>query len=191
VAWLQVKGKRQAVMKLFTLILLLSLACPCWAQPGDGQGRLQGNVSKNDVGGLSPDDQKLWQPKQGSAKSTSLNAAAAQENHGEVAVGVIGYTFDDSSGKILTIYPGSDLIKKGVRIGDYIVSVDGHPYNPNNPRAEPELEIPPPGTIVHLVLRRNGRLFNADVERRDSRFFTGNPSSDGYFEWAASQTRRW
>src|SRR5258708_4587749 len=48
-------------------------------------------------------------------------------NHGEISIGVIGCKLDCLTGKIVVIYPQSDLANLGIHAGDSFLAISGQP----------------------------------------------------------------
>jgi len=108
-------------------------------------------------------------------------------NHGEIPVGVLG-TYTDYYGKILDIYPGSDLIRAGIKPGDTVVSQNGHTFKSIKEYQDDCRGLP--GSWMELEVERNGVRRTYQVMRKDARLFTSR-DPDGYFKWCVEQIKRW
>jgi len=73
-------------------------------------------------------------------------------------------TPDGVVANIMTVLPGSPAAASGLKPGDSITAIDGHPptEDPNDP-----IFNQPPGTVLHLTVRRNNSLKALDVTLRD------------------------
>ena len=166
-------------------VLIMTLFCclPVAAQS------LQGDVEKSSATG----DNTLVNP--GDFNNPVLFQLQPRQNHGEAPVGVLGAAMEAQgnldSGTILTVYPDSDLVRFGIQSGDRLICVDGHPY-PMPIRMSQDLCRGVPGTYMTMEILHAGRILCLQIKRTDARLHARyDYSSDHYFQWCASQTRRW
>lgn len=167
-----------------TALTIMLLVCfPVGAQP------LQEKVEKNAVSG----DTNLVNP--GDYNDRAIFQLQPGQNHGEAPIGVLGVQWemqgDVTGGLIMTVYPDSDLVRFGIQAGDRLISVDGHRY-PMPFRESQDLCRGVPGTYMTMEIQHAGQILCLQVKRTDARLHARYDNSpDHYFQWCASQTRRW
>jgi hypothetical protein len=112
-----------------------------------------------------------------------LQTQQPQENHGIESLGCLGIHYELADGRIDIVYPESDLNRFGVRSGDYIEAINGHPYNSATFQDEC---VGAPGSQVELVISRVGRIV---ISRVDSRRLAYHP--EPFFRNLASRSFQW
>ncbi len=77
-----------------------------------------------------------------------------------------GLLFDpvDGTDQVMTVLPGSPAERAGLKPGDRITSINGHPPadDPNDP-----VFLQPVGTVLHLKVLRDGRSSNYEIRLAD------------------------
>lgn len=124
---------------------------------------------------------------EGQVEETSVTKVRLEENHGEVAVGVLGAYTTESDGSITKILPGSDLTRLGIGIGDKILTIDGKAYT--NTEAFRNACRGLPGSTMVVIVERNGKTRPYLVKRTDARLYVND--SDAYYKWCVDQIKRW
>jgi PDZ domain len=124
---------------------------------------------------------------------TALRVELPPVNHGQSPVGVVGMEntmpMFTRNIKIRTVFPGSDLNTYAIHPGDIILAING--IHPNSLREMRDLTRGQPGTTFNLTVVHNGAIETVPIVRKDSRMFVQYDHYDGYFKWAAAQTRYW
>ena len=88
--------------------------------------------------------------------------------------GLIGCTYNQSSGQLTYIYPDSDLNNYQIKAGDYIVGIEKELYRPC---LMTNVVIYPSGYILNLVIRTSGgKIRTIPVKLIDYRKFTSGDS---------------
>ena len=92
-----------------------------------------------------------------------------EKNHSWATVEVFnraGLILDPADGvdNVMTVLPGSPGEASGLKRGDMITGINGHPPadDPNDP-----IFNQPVGTVLHLTVRRDGTTHTYDVTLRD------------------------
>lgn len=124
----------------------------------------------------------------GQIQETSVSKVLLEENHGEIAVGVLGAYTADSDGTITKILPGSDLIRLGIKVGDRIKKINGtvfanHIQFRNACRGLPN-------TTMILTIEHRGSIKTYEVKRTDARLYA-KENEDDYYSWCVKQIKRW
>ena len=121
----------------------------------------------------------------------SQSRLRVEANHGEMPVGVLGVLMGDMQRHqpvfVKVIFPFSDAANS-CRVGDIILSVDGH--SADNAYVSRELIRGRPGQIRRLTIARNGSVFDVYVKLTDNRLFI-NYDYDGYYHWCNGLIKRW
>jgi hypothetical protein len=90
--------------------------------------------------------------------------------HGQVNLGVIGFTVDSNTGVIQRILPGSDLLNYGIEAGDRILAFGNHPsWIPGEALVHESIGMP--GSSFRLIVLHDGQVCNLHVKRTDAHVF--------------------
>jgi hypothetical protein len=187
------------LLRAFLALNLLLL----WAVPTPAE-TLQGQVSRST--GLDSDSRDVHP---GKAAQEQLNSEGAntedeqrrlfhlrlprlsgEANHGELPVGVLGCEilttlFNSHNGVIVRIYPGSDLTRFGIHVGDRIIGYQGHRFIRNQFSEDCRGT---PGTTIDLLIMHDGQEMEIQAVRKDARLFA---RYENYYRKCAEQTKYW
>jgi hypothetical protein len=165
-----------------SLIVLAMLLLTAQARAAD---TLMGEIAK-DGGGL-----RLSRSEMISTPETASIDIGGQTAHGELPVGVLGAEISMMDGTIQQIFPGSDLGRMGVTIGDRIITINGHHWTNRSIYDDCRGD---PGTYIDMMIIHQSRPFNIQVMRTDCRQFLNYDYfgiRPGYYHWCAARTQRW
>jgi len=124
----------------------------------------------------------------GQIQETAVTKVQIEENHGEMAVGVLGAYTEDNDGTITKILPGSDLIRLGIKPGDKIKKINGVFYaDPNKFRDACRGLL---GSTMIVTIEHQGIIKPYVVKRTDARLYATD-NEDGYYRWCVDQIKRW
>jgi hypothetical protein len=183
-------------MKLLTVILLFLLV-PVLAHAETLEGEVSRSSSKEGASQQSGTVDEELLKGQNSESDTQQSpidlhatSLSGQVEGGELPIGVLGcetlFTlFNSHSGIILKIFPGSDLLRLGIRPGDRIIGIDGHRIARKNFSRECRGT---PGTTINLLIERGGQEIEVQAVRKDARIFG---AYSHYFRKWAGQTKYW
>lgn len=150
------------------------------AQQSDANDRAQGSLQSEGASSGSQQSQFDFQSQR----------LSGQAEHGELPIGVLGCRilcslFGARSALILKIYPGSDLVRVGVKPGDKIIGINGHRFVRKSFTSECRGS---PGTAIDLTIERQGQELEVEVIRKDARIFA---AYERYFQKWADRTKYW
>ncbi len=105
-------------------------------------------------------------------------------------MGVVGI-YVDNHGKqavISIVFPNGSAEQAGLRAGDILLSIDGHPLDQDTDSSEAGLLIRgEPGTTVHLQVQRAGQVLEYNLVRKEQQFVSSQmlPGGIGYISLTA------
>ncbi|PWU02037.1 MAG: hypothetical protein C5B53_02170 [Candidatus Melainabacteria bacterium] len=177
------------MMQIF-LALALFLLMPLSAVAEALEGKVSKSAVKEEAQQSSLQGEGASTSGQQSEFDLQRQPLSGQAEHGELPIGVLGCQilttlFGGHSALIIKIYPGSDLIRAGVRTGDKILGINGHRFArksfPSECRGSP-------GTMINLLIERHGQEVEVQVQRQDARMFA---AYEHYFRKWADRTKYW
>ncbi len=106
--------------------------------------------------------------------SSSHGSSATVPGQGHSGIGIVGLKFQVAPGSapmITAIFPGTPAEEAGLLWGDDIVSVEKVSTKDLSKEQIFSLIIGKPGTVVHISLRRKGKVFSRALKRMHSNAF--------------------
>ena len=91
-----------------------------------------------------------------------------QPQHGQFVMGIVGFHITDS-GVVQSIYPGSDVLRYGIHVGDRVLGYNNHPFVSVQNVVDEAVGVP--GSIFPITFLHNGQVVTLPIRRIDARVF--------------------
>lgn len=125
--------------------------------------------------------------------TTEFNTTLPTAQHGESPIGVLGLKVDFFTGRVLQVFPPSDLKRFQIRPGDRVLGYMGHQFTNGWQMVEEVVGIP--GTPCEITFLHNGRIISIQALRTDARLLVQYDSQTdacfNHYHNCAAQTRYW